>query len=120
MNELLARIIDAHGGIERWTGYEKIDATIVSGGGLSAQGRWQDPNPRSVPDRVPTETVADDVDSPVCCPTRHRSFGAGPALFILKPKRKFQLPPLPCSARKSPFDVNRPNPTPFSSMAAAV
>ena len=39
MNELLARIIDAQGGIERWTGYEKIDATIVSGGGLSAQGR---------------------------------------------------------------------------------
>ena len=34
MNELLAKIIDAHGGIERWNGHEKVDATIVSGGGL--------------------------------------------------------------------------------------
>jgi hypothetical protein len=33
-NELLARIIDAHGGIDRWTGYEKIEARIVSGGGF--------------------------------------------------------------------------------------
>jgi hypothetical protein len=34
MNELLARIIDAHGGMERWNGHEKVNATIVSGGGL--------------------------------------------------------------------------------------
>ena len=34
MNELLAKIIDAHGGMERWNGHEKVDATIVSGGGL--------------------------------------------------------------------------------------
>jgi hypothetical protein len=32
MNELLARVVDAHGGMDRWNGYEKIEATIVSGG----------------------------------------------------------------------------------------
>jgi hypothetical protein len=34
MNELLARIIDAHGGIDRWNQYERVEATIVSGGGF--------------------------------------------------------------------------------------
>jgi hypothetical protein len=47
MNELLARILDAHGGMERWRGYEKVEATIVSGGGLFAlKGVLQDSNPR--------------------------------------------------------------------------
>lgn len=36
MNELLARILDAHGGMERWNGYEWVEATIVSGGGFFA------------------------------------------------------------------------------------
>ena len=31
MNELLARIIEAHGGMDRWKGYEKVEVTIVSG-----------------------------------------------------------------------------------------
>jgi hypothetical protein len=34
MNELLAQIIDAHGGMDSWNRYEKVEATIVSGGGL--------------------------------------------------------------------------------------
>jgi len=34
MNELLARILDAHGGTERWRGYEKVEAAIISGGGF--------------------------------------------------------------------------------------
>jgi hypothetical protein len=34
MNELLARIIDAHGGIDCWNQYERVEATIVSGGGF--------------------------------------------------------------------------------------
>jgi hypothetical protein len=34
MNELLARIIDAHGGIDYWNRYERVEAMIVSGGGL--------------------------------------------------------------------------------------
>jgi hypothetical protein len=31
MNKLLARILDAHGGMDSWNGYEKVEATIVSG-----------------------------------------------------------------------------------------
>jgi hypothetical protein len=47
MNELLARILDAHGGMDRWNGYNKVDATIVSGGGLFAlKGEPQDSTPR--------------------------------------------------------------------------
>ena len=47
MNELLARILGAHGGMDRWNQYDKVDATIVSGGGLFAlKGVLQDPNPR--------------------------------------------------------------------------
>ena len=47
MNELLGRILDAHGGMDRWNGYEKVDAKIVSGGGLFAlKGMLQDSNPR--------------------------------------------------------------------------
>jgi hypothetical protein len=47
MNELLARILDAHGGLDRWKGYEKVDATIVSGGGFFPfKGVLQDANPR--------------------------------------------------------------------------
>jgi hypothetical protein len=34
MNELLSRILDAHGGMARWNGFHKVEATIVSGGGL--------------------------------------------------------------------------------------
>jgi len=47
MNGLLAEILDAHGGVDRWQEYAKVEATIVSGGGLFAlKGVLQDPNPR--------------------------------------------------------------------------
>ena len=47
MNELLARIIDAHGGIDCWNRYEKVEATIVSGGGFfRLKGVPQDSTPR--------------------------------------------------------------------------
>ena len=47
VNELLARILDAHGGMNRWNGYNKVEATIVSGGGLFAlKGASQDSTPR--------------------------------------------------------------------------
>jgi len=36
LNELLTRILDAHGGVDRWKRYENVEATIVSGGGLFA------------------------------------------------------------------------------------
>jgi hypothetical protein len=34
VNQLLAEIIDAHGGIDRWNSYQRVEATIVSGGGF--------------------------------------------------------------------------------------
>ena len=47
MNEFLVKIIDAHGGTDRWHWNEKVEATIVSGGGLFAlKGVPQDANPR--------------------------------------------------------------------------
>jgi hypothetical protein len=33
-NELLAGVLDAHGGLDRWNRYEKVEAQIVSGGGF--------------------------------------------------------------------------------------
>ena len=43
MNALLAKVLDAHGGIERWKRYQRVEATIVSGGGLFAlKGMPQD------------------------------------------------------------------------------
>jgi len=47
MNELLTKVLDAHGGLERWRSYNKVEATIVSGGGFfPLKGVLQDPNPR--------------------------------------------------------------------------
>ena len=47
MNALLARILEAHGGLNRWSGYAKVDATIVSGGGFfPLKGAPQDAAPR--------------------------------------------------------------------------
>src|SRR6516162_6071349 len=47
MNQLLSRILDAHGGMDRWQDYEKVEATIVSGGGLfPLKGMMQDASPR--------------------------------------------------------------------------
>ena len=34
MNKLLAQILDAHGGMNGWNQYHKVEATIASGGGL--------------------------------------------------------------------------------------
>jgi hypothetical protein len=47
MNKLLSKILDAHGGMDRWNAYEKVEATIISGGGLFAlKGMRQDSDPR--------------------------------------------------------------------------
>ncbi len=47
MIDLLVQIIDAHGGITRWKSYEKVEATLVSGGGFFAlKGLIQDSEPR--------------------------------------------------------------------------
>jgi hypothetical protein len=36
MSDLLASVIKAHGGLERWNAFEKVSTTIVSGGELWA------------------------------------------------------------------------------------
>jgi hypothetical protein len=47
--DLLANVIDAHGGFDRWARYERVDATIVTGGGFfPLKGLLQDPNPRQM------------------------------------------------------------------------
>jgi hypothetical protein len=47
MNDLLARVIAAHGGLERWNTFNKVTATVVAGGGLRPmKGLENDPNPR--------------------------------------------------------------------------
>ena len=47
MNQLLSRILDAHGGMDRWRDYEKVEATIASGGGFfRLKGMIQDATPR--------------------------------------------------------------------------
>jgi hypothetical protein len=47
MNELLGEILEAHGGLERLKQYERVEATIVSGGDLfPLKGVPQDSSPR--------------------------------------------------------------------------
>lgn len=49
MKELLTSILDAHGGLARWNEYQRVNATIVSGGGLfPLKGVIQDSNPRQM------------------------------------------------------------------------
>jgi hypothetical protein len=49
MNALLERITEAHGGRSAWDRFEKVEATIVSGGGFfPLKGFLTDPNPRRV------------------------------------------------------------------------
>src|SRR5260221_1201023 len=46
MNDLLARAIAAHGGLERWNTFNKLTATVVAGGGLlPMKGLEADTNP---------------------------------------------------------------------------
>jgi hypothetical protein len=47
MNQLLDRNVDAHGVMQLWKSYEKVEASIVTGGGFFAlKGLMQDPAPR--------------------------------------------------------------------------
>jgi hypothetical protein len=49
MNDLLSKVIDAHGGLSRWKHFSSMTATIVTGGGLWAmKGLVQDRNPRAM------------------------------------------------------------------------
>jgi hypothetical protein len=50
IKDLLDSIITAHGGMDRWNGYEKVGATIVSGGAFFAlKGVLQDSDPGRMP-----------------------------------------------------------------------
>ena len=45
--ELLQRVLEAHGGLDRWNSFETVRATIVTGGHLFAmKGTPQDSTPR--------------------------------------------------------------------------
>jgi hypothetical protein len=47
MNELLANILDAHGGLDRWNQHQKVETTIVTDGGFfPLKGVPQDSSPR--------------------------------------------------------------------------
>ena len=47
VSALLTQAIDAHRGMARWNECEKVEATIVSGGGFfPLKGVIQDPEPR--------------------------------------------------------------------------
>src|SRR4028119_481497 len=47
MSDLLGKILEAHGGLERWGKFERVEATIVTGGGFFPfKGIPADPSPR--------------------------------------------------------------------------
>jgi hypothetical protein len=47
MGDLLDAVLDAHGGLDHWRQFDRVQATIVTGGGLWAiKGQPQDPTPR--------------------------------------------------------------------------
>lgn len=47
MSDLLASVVEAHGGLERWRRFSEVGATIVTGGDLwGIKGLVQDPEPR--------------------------------------------------------------------------
>ncbi len=49
MQQFLMNILDAHGGLDRWHRYQRVDATIVSGGGFfPLKGVLQDSDPRQM------------------------------------------------------------------------
>jgi hypothetical protein len=59
MNNLLAKVIGAHGGLDRWNKFSSATATIVTGGGLWAmKGLVQDPNPREMTVTLHEETAS--------------------------------------------------------------
>jgi len=46
MSELLDLVLNAHGGLDRWSKFDKVKATIVAGGGLlPMKGLDVDPKP---------------------------------------------------------------------------
>ena len=49
MNDLIADILDAHGGLRRWKQHRRLTVTLVTGGGLwGLKGLVQDSTPRTM------------------------------------------------------------------------
>ena len=51
MNELLARVVEAHGGLGRWRGFHRVEATIITNGafwGMKNLAQDQDPRRMTV------------------------------------------------------------------------
>ena len=49
MSDLFDAVLEAHGGLERWRRYSRVQATIVTGGELfETKGLPQDPSPRQM------------------------------------------------------------------------
>ena len=47
MSDLLNKVLDAHGGLDAWRCFERVEATIISGGLMfELKGQPQDPTPR--------------------------------------------------------------------------
>ncbi|MFE2585831.1 hypothetical protein [Streptomyces sp. NPDC059378] len=59
MNALLAQVLDAHGGLDRWNALTTVRSTIVSSGDLfSIKGIPQDPTPREMTVRLHEERAS--------------------------------------------------------------
>ena len=49
VDELLARIVEAHGGLDRWRGFNRVEATIVTDGAFwGMKNLTQDQDPRQM------------------------------------------------------------------------
>ena len=58
MSNLLARVLEVHGGLDRWRERTSLTAAIVTGGGLWAlKGLVQDPTPRQMTVMLHEETA---------------------------------------------------------------
>ncbi len=72
MNDLLARAIAAHGGLDHWNSFKRLTVTIVTGGGMwPLKGLEQDPNPREETVTLHKETAS---VSPFGQPDWHTAF----------------------------------------------
>ncbi|MGF6770567.1 hypothetical protein P3T18_003046 [Paraburkholderia sp. GAS199] len=72
MSDLLQRVVDAHGGIDRWNKFKQVQATIVTGGELwGIKGQPQDSTPRLMKARLREEWAS---VSPYGAPDRCTSF----------------------------------------------
>ena len=82
MAGLLDAVLDAHGGLDNWQQFQRVQATIVTGGGLWAiKGQSQDPLPRRM-------TVALDHEW-----ASLRPFGADDQKTAFTPERIAELYP---------------------------